>query len=189
MSEGFLIEADTRWSARPMVTQALEQLLPNEWARLDYWSWTAARLGDIHTRSPEGAGHRAVISPRPRTSRSSTRARASDVREGGIPILGLVETWRSRVLECGHAEHIFGSGAGEGCKDYGVEFWGSLPSNPQASRPIGQAHCVSDPRADASIYRDIAQGVRAHAAAVDRSASSQDRHQKLTRAGEATGGS
>jgi ATP-binding protein involved in chromosome partitioning len=94
----------------------------------------------------------------------------------GIPILGVVENMAIHVCtNCGHAEHIFGSGGGERmCKDYDVEFLGSLPLDIRIREQAdsGKPTVVADPDGPvAAIYRDIARKVAARVAraAEDRS--------------------
>src|SRR6185295_20416299 len=86
-----------------------------------------------------------------------------------VPILGIVENMAIHVCsQCGHAEHIFGSGGGERmCKDYGVEFLGSLPLDIRIREQAdsGKPTVVADPEGPvAAIYRDIARKVAARIA-------------------------
>ena len=77
----------------------------------------------------------------------------------GIPILGIVENMSLHICSnCGHEERIFGTGGGEKmCKDYDVEFLGSLPldirireetdsGNPTVVAEPDVAHCHDLPR-------------------------------------------
>jgi ATP-binding protein involved in chromosome partitioning len=70
--------------------------------------------------------------------------------------------------KCGHAEHIFGQGGGERmCKDYGVEFLGSLPLDIgiREQADSGKPTVVFDPDGTiAGIYRGIARKVAARIA-------------------------
>jgi ATP-binding protein involved in chromosome partitioning len=69
---------------------------------------------------------------------------------------------------CGHAEHIFGSGGGEKmCRDYDVEFLGSLPLDIRIREQTdsGKPTVVSEPDGQiAQIYRAIARKVAARIA-------------------------
>ncbi len=87
----------------------------------------------------------------------------------GVPILGIVENMAIHVCSnCGHAEHIFGQGGGEKmCKDYGVEFLGSLPLDItiREQADTGKPTVVADPDGKiAGIYRGIARKVAARIA-------------------------
>jgi len=52
-----------------------------------------------------------------------------DVREGRVPVLGVVENMSTHICsKCGHEEHIFGSGGGARmAEQYHVELLGVLP--------------------------------------------------------------
>jgi ATP-binding protein involved in chromosome partitioning len=174
MSVGFLIESDTPMVWRgPMVTQALEQLLTEtKWRELDY------RVVDL----PPGTGDiqltlaqkvpvtGAVIVTTPQDiALIDARKGLKMFEKVGIPILGIVENMAIHICSnCGHAEHIFGTGGGEKmCKDYGVEFLGSLPLDIRIREQAdsGKPTVVADPEGPvAAIYRDIARKVAARIA-------------------------
>jgi ATP-binding protein involved in chromosome partitioning len=182
MSVGFLIEADTPMVWRgPMVTQALEQLLTEtKWRDLDYLVVDLPPgTGDIQlTLAQKVPVTGAVIVTTPQDiALIDARKGLKMFEKVGIPILGIVENMAIHVCSnCGHAEHIFGSGGGEKmCKDYGVEFLGSLPLDIRIREQAdsGKPTVVSDPDGPiASIYRDIARKVAARIArqAEDRTA-------------------
>jgi ATP-binding protein involved in chromosome partitioning len=95
----------------------------------------------------------------------------------GIPILGVVENMAIHICSnCGHAEHIFGSGGAEKMsRDYDVEVLGSLPLDIRIREQAdsGKPTVVTEPDGPiAAIYRDIARKVAARIArqAEDRSA-------------------
>jgi ATP-binding protein involved in chromosome partitioning len=95
----------------------------------------------------------------------------------GIPIIGVVENMAIHICSnCGHAEHIFGSGGAEKMsKDYDVEVLGSLPLDIRIREQAdsGKPTVVADPDGPvAAIYRDIARKVAARIArqSEDRSA-------------------
>src|SRR5258706_6675783 len=134
MSIGFLIDPDTPMVWRgPMVTQALEQLLKDtNWRDLDYMIVDMPPgTGDIQlTLSQKVPVTCAVIVTTPQDiALIDARKGLKMFEKVGIPIIGIVENMAIHVCsQCGHAEHIFGSGGGEKmCKDYDVEFLGSLP--------------------------------------------------------------
>ncbi len=167
MSIGFLIDADTPMVWRgPMVTQALEQLLKDtNWGELDYL------LVDM----PPGTGDIALTLAQkvPVTGvvivTTPQDIALIDARKGlkmfekvGVPIVGVVENMAIHICtNCGHAEHIFGSGGGEKmCKDYNVPFLGSLPLDIRIREQTdsGRPTVVADPDGPvAAIYRDIAR--------------------------------
>ena len=134
MSIGFMIKADDPMVWRgPMVTQALQQLLEQtNWRDLDYLIVDMPPgTGDIQlTLSQKVPVTGAVIVTTPQD------IALLDARKGlrmfekvGIPILGIVENMSVHVCsQCGHAEHIFGTGGGQKmCDQYEVAYLGGLP--------------------------------------------------------------
>jgi len=181
MSVGFLIDPDTPMVWRgPMVTQALEQLLgETKWRELDYLVVDLPPgTGDIQLTLAQKVPVTGVV-----IVTTPQDIALIDARKGlkmfekvGIPIIGIVENMAIHVCSnCGHAEHIFGSGGGaKMCKDYDVEFLGSLPLDIRIREQTdsGKPTVVSEPDGPiASIYRDIARKVAARIAraAEDRS--------------------
>jgi ATP-binding protein involved in chromosome partitioning len=82
----------------------------------------------------------------------------------GIPILGIVENMAIHVCtQCGHAEHIFGSGGGERmARDYDVEYLGGLPLDIRIREQTdsGRPTVVADPDGPLSqSYRTIARRI------------------------------
>ena len=133
-SIGFLIDIDTPMVWRgPLVTQALEQLLrQTQWRDLDYLLIDMPPgTGDVHlTLSQKVPVTGAVIVTTPQD------IALLDARKGykmfekvGIPVMGVVENMAMHVCsQCGHVEHIFGSGGGERmAAEYGLEYLGGLP--------------------------------------------------------------
>jgi ATP-binding protein involved in chromosome partitioning len=174
MSVGFLIEGDTPMVWRgPMVTQALEQLLSEtKWRELDYLVVDLPPgTGDIQlTLAQKVPVTGAVIVTTPQDiALIDARKGLKMFEKVGIPILGVVENMAIHICSnCGHAEHIFGTGGGEKmCKDYGVEFLGSLPLDIRIREQAdsGKPTVVADPEGPiAAIYRDIARKVAARIA-------------------------
>src|SRR5512135_727776 len=181
MSIGFLIEADTPMVWRgPMVTQALEQLLKDtNWREVDYLIVDMPPgTGDIQlTLAQKVPVTGAVIVTTPQDiALIDARKGLKMFEKVGIPILGVVENMAIHICtNCGHAEHIFGSGGAEKMsKDYGVEVLGSLPLDIRIREQAdsGKPTVVSEPDGPvAAIYRDIARKVAARIArqAEDRS--------------------
>jgi ATP-binding protein involved in chromosome partitioning len=174
MSVGFLIEQDTPMVWRgPMVTQALEQLLTEtKWRDLDYLVVDLPPgTGDIQlTLAQKVPVTGAVIVTTPQDiALVDARKGLKMFEKVGIPIIGVVENMAIHVCSnCGHAEHIFGSGGGEKmCADYKVEFLGSLPLDIRIREQAdsGKPTVVSDPDGPvAAIYRGIARKVAARIA-------------------------
>ncbi|HVJ75064.1 MAG TPA: iron-sulfur cluster carrier protein ApbC [Casimicrobiaceae bacterium] len=169
MSIGFLIDVDTPMVWRgPMVTQALEQLLKDtNWREVDYLIVDLPPgTGDIQlTLSQKVPVTGAVIVTTPQDiALLDARKGLKMFEKVGVPIVGIVENMAIHICsQCGHAEHIFGSGGGERmCRDYGVTFLGSLPLDIRIREQAdsGRPTVVADPDgAVAQVYRSIARKV------------------------------
>ncbi|MCP5268201.1 MAG: iron-sulfur cluster carrier protein ApbC [Zoogloeaceae bacterium] len=169
MSIGFLIDTETPMVWRgPMVTQALEQMLNDtNWKDLDY----------LVVDMPPGTGDTqltlaqkvpvtgAVVVTTPQDiALIDARKGLKMFEKVGVPILGIVENMSIHICSnCGHAEHIFGTGGGEAmCQDYDVEFLGSLPLELSIRElaDSGKPTVVGAPDSKAAdIYRSIARRV------------------------------
>ncbi|HZH07571.1 MAG TPA: iron-sulfur cluster carrier protein ApbC [Lautropia sp.] len=169
ISIGFLIDMDTPMVWRgPMVTQALEQLLrETNWRDLDYLIVDMPPgTGDIHlTLSQKIPVTGAVIVTTPQDiALLDARKGLKMFEKVGIPILGIVENMAIHVCsQCGHSEHIFGSGGGERmAKQYDVDYLGGLPLDIRIREQTdsGMPTVVADPDGDlAQMYRQIARKV------------------------------
>ncbi|MBE7521083.1 MAG: iron-sulfur cluster carrier protein ApbC [Burkholderiales bacterium] len=169
MSIGFLIDPDTPMVWRgPMVTQALEQLLKDtNWREVDYLVVDMPPgTGDIQlTLSQKVPVTGAVIVTTPQDiALLDARKGLKMFEKVGVPIVGVVENMAIHVCSnCGHAEHIFGSGGGEKmCRDYGVPFLGSLPLDIRIREQAdsGRPTVVADPDGPvAQVYKQIARKV------------------------------
>lgn len=168
-SIGFLIDPDSPMVWRgPMVTSALEQLLrQTNWDQLDYLVVDMPPgTGDIQlTLSQKVPVTGSVIVTTPQDiALLDARKGLKMFEKVGIPILGIVENMSIYLCpNCGHSEHIFGSGGGQKmCQDYGVDFLGSLPLNLsiREQADAGRPTLVSDPEgAISGLYKDIARKV------------------------------
>jgi len=168
-SIGFMIDTETPMVWRgPMVTQALEQLLKDtNWRDLDYLIVDMPPgTGDIQlTLAQKVPVTGAVIVTTPQDiALLDARKGLKMFEKVGIPILGVVENMSMHVCtECGHMEHIFGSGGGERmAKDYGIDLLGSLPLDIgiREQTDSGKPTVVSDPDGlVAGIYKSIARRV------------------------------
>lgn len=169
MSIGFLVDVDTPMVWRgPMVTGALEQLLRDtRWKNLDYLVIDLPPgTGDIQlTLAQKIPVTGAVIVTTPQDiALLDARKGLKMFEKVGIPILGIVENMSTHICNnCGHEEHIFGSGGGATmCADYGVELLGSLPLDIgiRQQADSGRPTVVSDPDGKITqIYKEIARKV------------------------------
>ncbi len=169
MSIGFLIDADTPMVWRgPMVTQALEQLLKDtNWRDLDYLVVDMPPgTGDIQlTLSQKVPVTGAVIVTTPQDiALLDARKGLKMFEKVGVPIVGIVENMSIHVCSnCGHAEHIFGSGGAQRmCDDYKVPFLGGLPLDIRIREQTdsGRPTVIADPDGKiAEMYRGIARKV------------------------------
>lgn len=134
MSIGLLVDQDTPMIWRgPMATSALTQLFGETlWGDLDYLIVDLPPgTGDIQlTMSQKIPVAGAVIVTTPQDIATLDAKKALKMFEKvQVPVLGLIENMAVHVCSnCGHAEHIFGSGGGEKmAAQYGVPLLGSLP--------------------------------------------------------------
>jgi ATP-binding protein involved in chromosome partitioning len=169
ISIGFLIDIDTPMVWRgPMVTQALEQLLKDtRWQGVDYLVVDLPPgTGDIQlTLAQKVPVTGAVIVTTPQDiALIDARKGLKMFEKVGIPIIGIVENMSTHICSnCGHEEHIFGTGGAEKmCKDFNTEFLGGLPLDIHIRKQTdsGKPTVVSDPDGRiAEIYRRIARRV------------------------------
>ena len=167
MSIGFMIDDETPMIWRgPMVTQALEQLLTDtQWKDLDYLIIDLPPgTGDIQlTLAQKVPLTGAVIVTTPQDiALLDARKGLKMFEKVEVPVLGIVENMSIHICsECGHAEHIFGSGGGEKMsEDYDVDFLGSLPLDIKIRQNVddGKPDVAIDPDSQVSmIYREIAR--------------------------------
>jgi ATP-binding protein involved in chromosome partitioning len=168
MSIGFMIKGDDQpmvWRG-PMVTQALDQLLrQTRWDNLDYLVVDLPPgTGDIQlTLAQKVPVTGAVIVTTPQDiALLDARKGLKMFEKVDIKILGIVENMSTHICsQCGHEEHIFGAGGGEKmCKDYNVEFLGSLPLDIRIREQAdsGNPTVAADP--DGKIAREYKQIAR-----------------------------
>ncbi|MCW8988085.1 MAG: iron-sulfur cluster carrier protein ApbC, partial [Gammaproteobacteria bacterium] len=119
MSIGYLIDEETPMIWRgPMVTQALEQLLKDtKWKDVDYLIIDLPPgTGDIQlTLAQKVPVTGAVIVTTPQDiALLDARKGLKMFEKVEVPVLGIVENMSIHICsECGHAEHIFGTGGGD----------------------------------------------------------------------------
>ena len=169
MSVGFLIDVETPMVWRgPMVTQALQQLLGDtNWKEVDYLVVDLPPgTGDIQlTLAQRVPVTGAVIVTTPQDiALLDARKGLKMFEKVGIPILGIVENMSIHICSnCGHEEHIFGSGGAERMsKDYDVEVLGALPLDIRIRQETdsGRPTVVAEPDSRiAEIYRAIARRI------------------------------
>ncbi|WP_090456878.1 iron-sulfur cluster carrier protein ApbC [Nitrosospira sp. Nsp1] len=169
ISIGFLIDVETPMVWRgPMVTQALQQLLNDtRWKDVDYLIVDMPPgTGDIQlTLAQKVPVTGAVIVTTPQDiALLDARKGLKMFQKVGIPIIGIVENMSTHICsQCGHEEHVFGAGGGEKmCKDYEVEFLGSLPLDIKIREhtDAGMPTVAADPGGRiAETYRSIARRI------------------------------
>jgi ATP-binding protein involved in chromosome partitioning len=183
MSIGFLIEEDTPMIWRgPMVTQALTQLLnETNWVDLDYLIIDLPPgTGDIQLtlcqRVPV-SGALIVTTPQD-IALLDARKGLKMFEKVEVPVLGIVENMAIHICsQCGHAEHVFGSGGGKHMSDeYDVPLLGSLPLDIHIREQAdgGTPTVAADPDGKiAAMYREIARKTAAQLSLHARSKSIQ----------------
>lgn len=167
MSIGFLVDVEQPMVWRgPMVTSALNQLLADtDWSDLDYLIVDMPPgTGDIQlTLSQRVPVAGAVIVTTPQDiSLADARKGLRMFEKVNVPVLGIVENMAVHVCtQCGHAEHVFGSGGGERmAQQYGVQLLGSLPLDGRIREEAdgGKPSVVADPSsARAQAYLTLAR--------------------------------
>jgi len=171
MSIGFLIDEETPMIWRgPMVTQALDQLLnETRWRDLDYL------IIDL----PPGTGDTqlslaqkvpvtgAVVVTTPQDIALLDARKAVKMFEKvDIEVFGVIENMSTHVCsQCGHEEHIFGSGGGRAmAEQYKVAHLGDIPLDIKirADADGGKPTVVADSEHPVSMsFRSIARRVAA----------------------------
>jgi ATP-binding protein involved in chromosome partitioning len=183
MSIGFMIEEDTPMIWRgPMVTQALTQLLnETNWVELDYLIIDLPPgTGDIQLtlcqRVPVSG---AVIVTTPQDiALLDARKGLKMFEKVDVPVLGIVENMATHICtNCGHEEHIFGSGGGQRMAlEYDVPMLGALPLDIHIREQAdgGTPTVAADPDGKAAAtYREIARKTAAQLSLHARSKSIQ----------------
>ena len=182
MSIGFLMrETDAVVWRGPMIHKMLQQFLDEvDWGTLDYL------LIDL----PPGTGDAqlslsqliplsgVVIVTTPQDiALADARKGVAMFEKVSIPVLGIIENMSVHVCSnCGHTEHIFGSGGGTRIAgEYGVPLLGELPLDARIQQEAdgGRPSVIADPAsARAQAYVDAARRAAAALAhrARDRSA-------------------
>ena len=167
MSIGFLVDPAQAvvWRG-PMVTQALTQLLGDtEWGQLDYLVVDMPPgTGDIQLTLAQRvpvAGAIIVTTPQD-IALADARKGLAMFEKVSVPVLGIIENMSVHICSnCGHAEHIFGSGGGARmAAEYKVPLLGELPLDARIQREAdgGVPSVVADPgSARAQAYIEAAR--------------------------------
>ncbi len=178
MSIGFLIDAEEPMVWRgPMVTQALTQLLgETDWGELDYLVVDMPPgTGDIQlTLAQRVPVSGAVIVTTPQDiALLDARKGLKMFEKVEVRVLGIVENMSIHVCsQCGHAEHLFGSGGGARmAAQYGVALLGELPLDMRIREDAdgGTPTVVSEPgSARAQLYFQMARRTAARLATLNK---------------------
>jgi ATP-binding protein involved in chromosome partitioning len=178
MSIGFMIDAEQPMVWRgPMVTQALTQLLGDTlWGALDYLVIDMPPgTGDIQlTLAQRVPVSGAVIVTTPQDiALLDARKGLKMFEKVSVRVLGVVENMSVHICsQCGHAEHIFGSGGGAlMAANYGVALLGELPLDIRirAEADGGVPTVVADPgSARAQAYLHMARRTAARLATLNK---------------------
>ena len=174
MSMGYMVTDKTPMVWRgPMVSGALQQLLTQcVWHELDYLVIDMPPgTGDIQlTLSQKVPVAGAVVVTTPQDIALLDAKKGIEMfRKVDIPVLGVVENMATHVCSnCGHEEHIFGTGGGERiAQEYQSELLGALPLDLSIREKTdgGTPTVIDDPDGDiAQTYRDIARKLAARLA-------------------------
>lgn len=182
MSIGFMIDAEQPMAWRgPMVTQALTQLLgETNWGQLDYLVVDMPPgTGDIQlTLAQRVPVSGAIIVTTPQDiALLDARKGLKMFEKVEVRVLGVVENMSVHVCSnCGHAEHIFGSGGGARmAEQYGVRLLGELPLDIRIREEAdgGVPTVVADPQsARAQAYFKMARRAAARLSTLNKDYSS-----------------
>ena len=178
MSIGFMIDQEQPMAWRgPMVTQALTQLLGDTiWGELDYLVVDMPPgTGDIQlTLAQRVPVSGAVIVTTPQDiALLDARKGLKMFEKVEVRVLGVVENMSMHVCsECGHVEHVFGSGGGARmAAQYGVQLLGELPLDIRIREDAdgGSPTVVAEPgSARAQAYFRMARRTAARLATLNR---------------------
>jgi ATP-binding protein involved in chromosome partitioning len=178
MSIGFMIDQETPMVWRgPMATQALTQLLADtDWGQLDYLVVDMPPgTGDIQlTLSQRVPVSGAVIVTTPQDiALLDARKGLKMFEKVEVRVLGIVENMSVHICSnCGHVEHIFGSGGGARmAEQYGVQLLGELPLDIRIREEAdgGTPTVVADPTsARARAYFAMARRTAARLATLNK---------------------
>ncbi|MBV1960450.1 MAG: iron-sulfur cluster carrier protein ApbC [Immundisolibacteraceae bacterium] len=166
ISLGYLVDRDSAMIWRgPMATQALQQISRDtQWHDLDYlFVDMPPGTGDIHlTLAQQIPVSGAVIVTTPQDIALQDASKGFNMfKKVDISVLGLIENMATHTCSnCGHEEHIFGSGGGGRMADeYDMPLLGSLPLDIsiREQADAGKPTVAQDPESTLSQqYRQVA---------------------------------
>jgi ATP-binding protein involved in chromosome partitioning len=176
MSIGFLVDPAQAvvWRG-PMVTQALTQLLGDtDWGELDYLIVDMPPgTGDIQLTLAQRvpvAGAIIVTTPQD-IALADARKGVAMFEKVSVPVLGIIENMSVHVCSnCGHTEHIFGSGGGARmAAEFGLPLLAELPLDARIQREAdgGRPSVVAEP-SSARAQAFVEAGRRAAAVLANR---------------------
>jgi ATP-binding protein involved in chromosome partitioning len=160
MSFGYIVDADQPviWRG-PMLQKALEQFVGDVvWGELDY----------LVVDLPPGTGDVAltlcqnvplagavIVTTAQDVALIDARKSLHMFRKLDVPVLGIVENMSHYTCpECGHVEHVFGSGGGRRTADaLGVPFLGEIPIDPAVAAGGDTGHPVVLERPQSPVGR------------------------------------
>ncbi|MGQ9425956.1 iron-sulfur cluster carrier protein ApbC [Gilvimarinus sp. F26214L] len=183
-SMGFLVSEQTPMVWRgPMVSGAFQQLIKQtHWGELDYLIIDMPPgTGDVQltlTQSVPVTGAVIVTTPQD-IALLDARKGIEMFRKVNVPVLGVVENMAVHVCsQCGHEEHIFGTGGGEEiARKYHTPLLGSLPLDLRIRQQVdsGCPTVVAEPASPvARAYREIARRIGAELWQINRLAAATE---------------
>jgi ATP-binding protein involved in chromosome partitioning len=168
MSFGFLVDPDQPviWRG-PMLQKALEQFVGDVvWGELDYLIVDLPPgTGDVALTLCQNvpmAGAVIVTTPQD-VALIDARKSLHMFNKLDVPVLGIVENMSSyQCPECGHVEHVFGSGGGQRtAEELGVPLLGSIPLDPAVVAGGDTGHPVVIERPDSPTAKSFAELAKA----------------------------
>jgi len=169
MSFGFFVDPDQPviWRG-PLLQKALEQFIGDvNWGELDYLVVDLPPgTGDVTLTLCQNvpmAGAVIVTTPQD-VALIDARKGLHMFRKLDVPVLGIIENMAFYTCpECGHIDHIFGSGGGERtAKELDIPFLGSIPLDPAIVTGGDQGTPVVIERPDSPAgraFKELAQNL------------------------------
>jgi Mrp family chromosome partitioning ATPase len=166
MSVGFMLssnETPVVWRG-PRKTNMIKRFLKDTyWGKLDYLIIdTPPGTSDEHLSvvsalkkaQPDGA---VVVTTPQEVSLSTIRKELSFCKKMNLPVLGIVENMSGFVCPCcGENTDIFMSGGGEKlAREYGVEFLGRVPIDPNVTACLDAGQCVFCKHKDSPAVQSV----------------------------------
>ena len=171
-SMGFLVDQSTAvvWRA-PMIISAFNQILKDTaWSELDYLIVDLPPgTGDIQLSLSQAVrvGGAVIVTTPQNLALLDARRGIEMFRKVSVPVIGVVENMNMHICsQCGHAEAIFGAGAGDRlAEDFGVPVLARPALDPaiREASDRGEPLLVADPGHPSNqAWLDLAHAVAAH---------------------------